>query len=36
MLERGLTDSVKNNDEQFPPEFRLSKKGRAEPWVRPG
>jgi enoyl-CoA hydratase len=31
MLERGLTDSVKSNDEQFPPAFRLSKKGRAQP-----
>ncbi|MBX7434458.1 hypothetical protein JDV09_20485 [Mycobacterium sp. Y57] len=31
VLTNGLTDSVKSNDEQFPPAFRLSKKGRAQP-----
>jgi enoyl-CoA hydratase len=29
MLERGLTNSVKDNDNAFPPDFRLSRKGRA-------
>ncbi len=28
MMEAGLTDSVKANDENFPPEFRLSKAAR--------
>lgn len=27
--ERGLTNSVRDNDEQFPPEWRLSRRGRA-------
>ena len=26
---RGLTNSVRDNDEQFPPEWRLSQRGRA-------
>ena len=30
VFERGLTNAVKDNDEQFPPEFRLSRKGRAQ------
>ena len=30
-LERGLTDAVKDNDAQFPPDFRLSRSGRARP-----
>ncbi len=29
VLERGLTDAVKDNDAQFPPDFRLSRSGRA-------
>ena len=29
MLERGLTNSVRDNDERFPPEWRLSHRGRA-------
>jgi enoyl-CoA hydratase len=29
MLERGLTNSVRENDERFPPEWRLSHRGRA-------
>ena len=29
----GLNNAVKNNDDQFPPEFRLSKSGRAKPRV---
>ena len=29
MLERGLTSSVRDNDERFPPEWRLSHRGRA-------
>jgi enoyl-CoA hydratase/carnithine racemase len=29
MLERGLTSSVRDNDERFPPEWRLSQRGRA-------
>ena len=29
VLARGLTNSVKDNDAQFPPEFRLSRSGRA-------
>ncbi|UDY37642.1 enoyl-CoA hydratase/isomerase family protein [Dermatobacter hominis] len=28
MIDRGLTDSVRDNDEQFPPEWRLSRRGR--------
>ena len=28
MLERGLTNSVRDNDERFPPEWRLSHRGR--------
>ncbi|WP_457967009.1 enoyl-CoA hydratase/isomerase family protein [Arthrobacter sp. D1-29] len=31
MLERGLGNSVKENDLQFPPSFRMSKKGRQQP-----
>ena len=31
VLERGLTDAVKDNDAQFPPDFRLSRSGRARP-----
>jgi enoyl-CoA hydratase len=31
VFERGLTNAVKDNDEQFPPDFRLSRKGRAQP-----
>lgn len=27
--ERGLTNSVRDNDEQFPPDWRLSRRGRA-------
>jgi enoyl-CoA hydratase/carnithine racemase len=30
MLDRGLTKSVRDNDERFPPEWRLSQRGRAE------
>ncbi len=30
MLERGLTNSVRDNDERFPPEWRLSRRGRGE------
>ena len=29
MLDRGLTNSVRDNDERFPPEWRLSHRGRA-------
>ena len=29
MLDRGLTNSVRDNDERFPPEWRLSRRGRA-------
>jgi enoyl-CoA hydratase/carnithine racemase len=29
MFEKGLTNVVKDNDKKFPPEWRLSKKGRA-------
>jgi enoyl-CoA hydratase len=29
MLEHGLTQSVRDNDERFPPEWRLSHRGRA-------
>ena len=29
MLDRGLTNSVRDNDENFPPEWRLSRRGRA-------
>ena len=28
VLERGLTNAVKDNDAQFPPDFRLSRSGR--------
>jgi len=31
MLDRGLTDAVKDNDGQFPPDFRLSRSGRRKP-----
>jgi hypothetical protein len=31
VLERGLTDAIKDNDTQFPPDFRLSRSGRAHP-----
>ncbi|MGN5236548.1 enoyl-CoA hydratase/isomerase family protein [Rhodococcus sp. SJ-3] len=31
MMEAGLTNSVKANDENFPPEFRLSKAARLRP-----
>jgi len=31
VFERGLANAVKDNDEQFPPDFRLSRKGRARP-----
>jgi len=31
VFERGLTNAVKDNDAQFPPDFRLSRKGRAQP-----
>jgi enoyl-CoA hydratase/carnithine racemase len=31
VFERGLGRSVKDNDERFPPEFRLSKSGRQQP-----
>ncbi|CNJ11736.1 enoyl-CoA hydratase%2C EchA4_1 [Mycobacterium tuberculosis] len=27
-MERGLGDAVKDNDDKFPPEWRLSKKAR--------
>jgi enoyl-CoA hydratase/carnithine racemase len=30
-LDEGLAKSVKSNDEQFPPDFRLSKAGRRAP-----
>ncbi|HVM66318.1 MAG TPA: enoyl-CoA hydratase/isomerase family protein [Acidimicrobiales bacterium] len=30
-LDRGLTNSVRDNDERFPPEWRLSHRGRAQP-----
>jgi enoyl-CoA hydratase/carnithine racemase len=30
MLDRGLTNSVRDNDENFPPEWRLSRRGRGE------
>ena len=30
-FERGLTNAVKDNDAQFPPDFRLSRSGRARP-----
>jgi hypothetical protein len=30
-LEKGLTTSVKDNDDQFPPDFRLSRTGRERP-----
>jgi len=30
VFERGLTNAVKDNDAQFPPDFRLSRKGRAQ------
>jgi enoyl-CoA hydratase len=29
VLDRGLTNSVRDNDESFPPEWRLSRRGRA-------
>ena len=29
MLDNGLTSSVRDNDERFPPEWRLSRRGRA-------
>ncbi len=29
MMERGLTNSVRDNDERYPPEWRLSHRGRA-------
>ena len=29
MLDNGLTNSVRDNDERFPPEWRLSRRGRA-------
>jgi enoyl-CoA hydratase/carnithine racemase len=29
MLEHGLTNSVRDNDERFPPDWRLSRRGRA-------
>ena len=29
MLDNGLTNSVRDNDENFPPEWRLSRRGRA-------
>lgn len=31
VFERGLTNAVKDNDAQFPPDFRLSRSGRARP-----
>jgi len=31
VYDSGLGNAVKGNDDQFPPEFRLSKSGRAEP-----
>jgi hypothetical protein len=30
VFERGLTNAVKDNDAQFPPDFRLSRNGRAQ------
>jgi enoyl-CoA hydratase len=30
-IDKGLTDAVKDFDSRFPPEWRLSKKGRAQP-----
>jgi enoyl-CoA hydratase len=35
VLERGLTNAVKDNDAQFPPDFRLSRSGRARPAEEP-
>ena len=29
VLDRGLTNSVRDNDDNFPPEWRLSRRGRA-------
>jgi enoyl-CoA hydratase len=31
MIERGLSTSVKDNDDRFPPDFRLSRSGREKP-----
>ncbi|WP_163506529.1 enoyl-CoA hydratase/isomerase family protein [Fodinicola acaciae] len=31
VFERGLNNAVKDNDAQFPPDFRLSRKGRRKP-----
>jgi enoyl-CoA hydratase len=31
VLDRGLNNAVKDNDAQFPPDFRLSKSGRRKP-----
>ena len=30
-IDKGLTKAVKDFDSRFPPEWRLSKKGRAQP-----
>jgi hypothetical protein len=30
-IDKGLTDAVKDFDSRFPPEWRLSRKGRAQP-----
>ena len=30
VFERGLTNAVKDNDAQFPPDFRLSRSGRGQ------
>ena len=30
-VEQGLTNAVKDNDARFPPDFRLSRSGRARP-----
>ena len=31
MIERGLSTAVKDNDDRFPPDFRLSRSGRKKP-----
>ncbi|GMU77246.1 MAG: hypothetical protein AMXMBFR46_00470 [Acidimicrobiia bacterium] len=32
-LDRGLTNFVRDNDERFPPEWRLSQRGRSSEWA---
>jgi enoyl-CoA hydratase len=31
VFDRGLSNTVKDNDSRFPPDFRLSKSGRRKP-----